>query len=399
MQDIGTLGSWTEAVAVNGSGQILAWSTTPSVFSRAVVVDRLGFPQDLGTLAGGQSRAVAINDNGRVVGDSLTPSGFTHAFFWKEGNMQDLGSIGQTHSQAIGINSKDEVIARTGQFGGDAIQPFFWSKKTGQVPIPGLGGFRWDAAAINNNSQVAGWSFTSNGHVHAFLWSPSGGPVDLAPGATFDSWATAINDDGTVIGYRYSENNERGFGWYWKPGTGMVDLPDLGGQFTFVWAINKLGWIAGESDNPATYQRSGIIWKNGQVIELGTLGGGSARPRAINTNGVAVGVSDLSEWPPSHAFSGASAPLRDLGVVFESHQFSDARSINDIGEIVGVSSDTDTDSQSSRAFLVRGAEAMIHLGTLGGNKSEAWFVNALGQVVGRAETARGDSHATLWTTR
>ena len=165
--------------------------------------------------------------------------------------------------------------------------------------------------------------------------------------------------------------------WCWKPGTGMVDLPDLGGQYTFASAVNKLGWIAGESDNPATYRRDGIIWKNGQLNDLGTLGGYSARPRAINTDGVAVGISDLTEWPPSHAFSGASAPLRDLGVVLESHQYSDARGINDAGQIVG---DFDAGGHGA-GFLFDGTSfTTIDVTVLSG--TQAFGINGTGQIVG-----------------
>src|SRR5439155_18612513 len=49
----------------------------------------------------------------------------------------------------------------------------------------------------------------------------------------------------------------------------------------------------------------------------------------------------------------------------------------------------------SHAFLWQ-AGVMTDLGTLGGLNSVAYGINHLGQVVGSAETAAGETHAFLW---
>ena len=73
---------------------------------------------------------------------------------------------------------------------------------------------------------------------------------------------------------------------------------------------------------------------------------------------------------------------------------SNARAINDAGQIVGWS---DTASGEQHAFLWTAAGGMVDLGTLGGLSSSAVAINEAGQVVGRAATASGDEHAFLWT--
>jgi len=48
-----------------------------------------------------------------------------------------------------------------------------------------------------------------------------------------------------------------------------------------------------------------------------------------------------------------------------------------------------------QAFVHDGLQ-MYNLGTLGGLFSAAYGINDLGQIVGRAQTASGQTHAVLW---
>ncbi|HLB77597.1 MAG TPA: hypothetical protein VJO72_11230, partial [Candidatus Dormibacteraeota bacterium] len=67
-----------------------------------------------------------------------------------------------------------------------------------------------------------------------------------------------------------------------------------------------------------------------------------------------------------------------------------ARAINAAGQVVGDA------AGSGHAFLWDAVNGMKDLGTLGGNGSRPFGINAAGQVVGAAGTASGDSHAFLW---
>jgi probable HAF family extracellular repeat protein len=136
------------------------------------------------------------------------------------------------------------------------------------------------------------------------------------------------------------------------------------------------------------------------VTDLGTLGGNSYGT-AINASGQVAGYAGTSNDanPPLHAFLydvTAAPPLSDLGALGGAAN-SVARGFNDAGQVVGSSFNT-LCSPGSHAFLYDGAAtpAMQDLGTLGGTDSDAFGINASGQVVGSSTTAADAQHAFLY---
>jgi probable HAF family extracellular repeat protein len=78
--------------------------------------------------------------------------------------------------------------------------PVAWPPSDSQARIGGDGGIsstpkQTEAAAINNNGQVTGFSQTSTDADHGFLWS-NGKMTDL--GLNF--FPAAINDNGVIVG-------------------------------------------------------------------------------------------------------------------------------------------------------------------------------------------------------
>ncbi len=90
------------------------------------------------------------------------------------------------------------------------------------------------------------------------------------------------------------------------------------------------------------------------------------------------------------AAASAQLPIIDLGTL--GGTFSDARAINERGQVVGEST---TATGEEHAFLWQDG-TMSDLGTLSGDQSEANGINNRGQVVGGSTTATGDFHAVLW---
>ena len=92
------------------------------------------------------------------------------------------------------------------------------------------------------------------------------------------------------------------------------------------------------------------LFENGTVQNLGTLGGVTTKPagdvsgqaQGINNNGVVVGYA-LTADGYSHAFSFSNGVMSDLGTLGGNR--SDAWSINDGGTIVG-QSETATDQDT-----------------------------------------------------
>jgi probable HAF family extracellular repeat protein len=138
---------------------------------------------------------------------------------------------------------------------------------------------------------------------------------------------------------------------------------------------------------PAALQRPGR-----QVIDLGTLGPGYtiSEARAVNDHGQVVGDSIPAGLGPEHAFLWERGRMRDLGTL--GGLTSDATDINNHGQVVGVSM---TAAGETHAFLWAGGR-MRDLGTLGGTFSVAQAINDHGRVVGTSTTADGATRAFEW---
>src|SRR5262249_54957823 len=137
--DLGTLGgSRSYASGINDAGVIVGYSFLPgdTDFHAFRWTAREGMV-DLGTL-GGWSIATAVNANGAVVGTSSIPSGpaaVQHAFVWSpEHRMVDLGAIGGSESHAVAVSDNDTVVGYNARTGG-AWQAFAWTAADGMESI------------------------------------------------------------------------------------------------------------------------------------------------------------------------------------------------------------------------------------------------------------------------
>src|SRR5215510_12404431 len=79
----------------------------------------------------------------------------------------------------------------------------------------------------------------------------------------------------------------------------VTDLGTLGpnslGNYSVANSINGAGQIAGASSAPSTQMSDpAFLYSNGQMINLGTLGGEDGQARGINTSGQIVGYSTLT---------------------------------------------------------------------------------------------------------
>ena len=125
--------------------------------------------------------------------------------------------------------------------------------------------------------------------------------------------------------------------------------------------INEEGWVVGFSVDPLATpgaappaERHAWLYRDGELIDLGTLGGPNSFALGANAAGQVVGGSEIAaevtapedaspgaeeEAPPSHAFIWEDGVMTDLnelvsgesGLVLES-----ASVVNDAGQIVGI---------------------------------------------------------------
>ena len=358
---------------------------------------------DMGTFGGPESFVnetiagiTASNDINRrrmIVGGSTTPATTTatsnflvcgglggalpfvlHAFEGQNGVVTDLGTLpgAGNCSGANGINANGEIVGNSenGEIdpltGLNQSRPVRW--KDGQIADLGtLGGYEGTASSINNRGQVAGTA------------------------------TNAIPDPFACFGLG---TQCRAF--LWQDGV-MRDLGTLGGPDAVAVLINERGQIAGFSNTSTSASSNCVflslttdpfLWQNGQMTDLGNLGGTCGFPLALNNRGQVVGASNLTGDLTAHAFlwPGRDGKMQDLGTLGGS--FSNANAINEAGEVVGWAG---TGDQPALAFISRNG-VLTNLGTVDGDScSAASAINSRSQVVGvSADCNFVTRHAFLW---
>jgi probable HAF family extracellular repeat protein len=146
----------------------------------------------------------------------------------------------------------------------------------------------------------------------------------------------------------------------------VINLGTLGGSASNGFGgVNNRGWVTGDANLAGDQNEHAFLWRDGVMIDLGTLGGpnsGVAIP-VKDDKGLVVGGAQINEVDP-------------LGEFWGSAYFCTA--VNCEGW-----------QNLQRAFLWENG-LMTALPTLGGNNNSAFAVNNRGQVVGMAETATQD---------
>jgi probable HAF family extracellular repeat protein len=199
-------------------------------------------------------------------------------------------------------------------------------------------------------------------------------------------------------------------------------------NFSGAASINTSGVIAGGSETATIDSLTGfselraVVWKNGHLLNLGTLGGRHSLANGINDLGQVVGFSLNAKPDPVSMFDfqiyGLSTGtqtraflwdgvMHDLGTLGGPDAF--AFTINNHGQIAGFSytdstMNTSTGIPTTHPFLWRNGK-MKDLGSLGGTLAGSVFANMspvlnnVGQVAGTSNLV-GDQiqHPFLWTT-
>jgi len=357
---------------------------------------------DLGTLGGPASYLSngfdgILSNQGTLVGwaDTSTPESnpsacvpadcfIVHAFETRGDTLTDLGALpGGLSSQAVWI-SPNGLIAGISQIaesdpsipgGPPEVRAVLWQNGVPfDLGVFPEGGFDTLASGVNSRGQVAGWGLNE------------------------------ISDDFSLAAPGFFTTETRGF--LWEHGA-VKDLGTLGGSDAFATNLNERGQIAGMSYvNSTPNEITGIptqdpfLWENGVMLDLGTLGGTFGTTSGLNERGEVIGQSNLAGNQASHPFLWTkSVGMQDLGTLGGNTGVTNW--INDSGDIAGKADLAGPLPQNHDAVLWRHG-AMIDLGTLPGDAcSNAYYVNARGQVVGTSESRDlclipTGEHAFLW---
>ena len=317
-----------------------------------------------------------------------------------------LPAAGLAQEQAgQGAKHKHYTLVDIGTFGGPHSQVNFNSR------------------VINSSGTVAGGASTAVPdpictfdvpicfYFHALQWQ-KGVVTDLGtlPGGN-NSFAVAISSRGSLAGA--SENGlidpvlgPEVVATLWKDGQ-IVDLGTLGGILSLGFDINDRDQIVGYALNaiPDPFlggtELRAFLWQDGRMQDLGTLGDGpDAIAQFINERGQVAGISFTSSVPNPESgiptidpFLWENGHMTDLGSLGGVGINTAVTGLNRRGQVTG-NSDVTRDGSITHAFLWDGS--LHDLGTLGGDFSFTNWIDDSGEAVGGATT---QDNATLRATR
>jgi probable HAF family extracellular repeat protein len=175
----------------------------------------------------------------------------------------------------------------------------------------------------------------------------------------------------------------------------IVDL-DPGNQYetSCAYGVNDAGWVVGQFKN---YSRAFVYTPSGGMTDLGVFGGlwSSSEARDVNNHGQVVGTLHDTVSGTMHPFIYTpDGGMTDLSPVIGLS--ADARAINDAGQIVGMYLNP---QGFYHAYLYTPGAGTLDLGSLAGPKgrSGARDINNSGVVSGSSRVGQTQSyHAFVW---
>jgi probable HAF family extracellular repeat protein len=192
-----------------------------------------------------------------------------------------------------------------------------------------------EAVAINNRGQIAG-----NSGFRGFIWE-NGRMTAIGSLGDHVTNVDGMNDRGQVIATETKVSPLGGkkcsdHGYVWQRGV-MTDL----GPCIFPTGINDRGQIVGYRYCYSCKQPAqAFLWQSGEITYLGTLGGASSDAESINDRGQIIGVADTElalsgQTCGSYgAGGGEDGFVWQNGVMTDLGPCTDAEVINDRGQVV-----------------------------------------------------------------
>ncbi len=127
----------------------------------------------------------------------------------------------------------------------------------------------------------------------------------------------------------------------WRNGN-AINLGNLGGdgRFAGIYAtgLNNEGQVVGTSDTTGDASFHAFLWRQGHITDLGTVPGDAySSATAIGNNGMVLGVSISASFSPRAMLwrDGTATDMNTLVPQDTALYLESACSINDKGEIIG----------------------------------------------------------------
>jgi probable HAF family extracellular repeat protein len=278
----------------------------------------------------------------------------------------------------------------------------------------------YSAGLFELNGRGIGAGASETGAIDPLTGAPETHAVESRDGRLFDlgtlggneSWASAVNNKGQVSGFAANTTPDPYAAMFspypsatqwravvWQDGR-VHDLGTLGGPDSLGGFLDARGDVAGESftnwtPNPTTGvpTMEPFLWRNGVMHDLGGLGGTFGMTLWMNNHGQVVGGSDLAGDQTAHPFLWNGHRLVDLGTL--GGDFGIANWVNDAGSVVGLAQLPH--NQAYHAFLWKHGTMQDLPSTSADLCSGANAINERGQVVGAEGPCFGENlNAMLW---
>ena len=290
-----------------------------------------------------------------------------------------------------------------------------------QYTVTDLGISSGGVYQINQAGQVAGYTKLPDGSYQAFVWTA--GQMTMLPKLVGNCYGGFLNDQGQIVGRAAAGSGATDLrAVLWQDGA-VQDLNTTGGpKLTVAWAVNNAGQIlagtgtaaylidggslhslgfeqgyamsdagqvvgtknTGQSDGDGAISHA-VLWENGSLRDLGTLGGKRSVPWGINDAGLVVGAANGPGLAYGYADTACYWDATGIHQIPMGTETSIAYGVNDRGQIVGT---YDPVGLYGHAFVFSGGVATDLNDLI--DPSSGWLlmtakdINDQGQIIGQA---------------
>lgn len=309
----------------------------------------------------------------------------------------------QNEAAAYSINESGEVVGYVQLTGANGRpHPYVYDLETGAITyLNRLAGGTGIAYDINESGLVTGWinsrPFVYDGAALTFL--------DINALGFHSGTGLSINDHGQVTGSMDAPPGPVLFVGFSSDGVDVESLGTLGGAWSSANAINNSGVIVGSSQPKSGGNPHAFRLENDVMEDIGDLSVPTATSAAIDVNesGLIVGYASRDARGGIEAATIQDGMVTFLGTLAgnAAQRGADALGVNDFGAIVGRSGTADLPNGFSHAFIYLDDtmyDLNDYLRTTGDFYiDEAWEINNLGQIAGRARLGNGEYRAVILT--